>query len=852
MTDAGFPMMAHIHAPVVYALNGSIKTKYSPVSPVYPTITAKVIPVVNGKIQSIYGLISPFTNELIAAGVDASLHSTIPLEVEASIVSGEAVLKIRTPNEIERSGSESEILHLSMKPFTIKKDILTVSPFCGTASMKFISSGAPRHPIDIPIGQSLGLYGRLQIESDAKFGDLMSYLNKIGKHSPLSFVHMAVIPSSVRDSTMRLVYHPTKSQTKEFTIAIRLTTKGFKPRFSAGPINAHSLRHLSSVHNVLSQLTSSPSSAVSVVEVTASRTGPSVSKSVKAVLVAGKTSTGQFVMTSGAIGYQSTTGATYGIQYEGTVQLPELTHRWLLEEVINEPLKLVFDGKLTIGKEIVGQKMEFVLNTILEKTESLKASILESLECSMCLKEQQKGRKLSPMCNALRHQAASLNKVELTLTTPPSIATSSYVSIIGDIIRSLVIRSNVDISPVRVVSTPVGVNSVKVVLEADRVSELAQGLVITPATAFKVNNIRLYGLTTGILPLSILDGLTYTVPRKLTGNLIPSTCRVEPGLITTFDNKTLDFALNDCEHVLLMDKSKKLPVAVTARTVPEQRKLVRIVSGVTEISMIPVAIGMEIRINNVLVPVAPGSTVIRETVSVRSKKPMIAAVVKRFKDNTYMVTVPAQSLTVLTDGISIEIVAPHFLKSRTVGLCGDMNGEATADLKTPQMCVMRSKLAAFSYVLNKSGSRSSAFSQCSGVPAPLLKELEEESMTCAMETIVPTNVIGLYNKLDTLIKPTGMTHLVSKPSPLQTCISKQMVKFCSGSELNPTRQTLSNPLSIKPLSVEFVCLPSTTMQVQSFERRAWAGESLFMELGQLPTFFRRVEFEPVICSLPSL
>merc|ERR1712212_1193679 len=279
---------------------------------------------------------------------------------------------------------------------------------------------------------------------------------------------------------------------------------------------------------------------------------------------------------------------------------------------------------------------------------------------------------------------------------------------------------------------------------------------------------------------------------------------------------------------------------------------VKILSGVTEITMIPVSIGMEVRINNVLVNVAPGSTVTKETVSVKSKTPMVAAVVKRFKDNTYMVTVPSQSLTVLTDGYSIEIVAPTFLKSRTVGLCGDMNGETSGDLKTPQMCVMETKLAAFSYVLNKSGSQSSAFSQCQGLPAPLIKELETESMTCAMETIVPTQAMKIYNKISALIKPTGMGHLVSKPTPLQTCISKQMVKFCSDQFVTKSHPVSSNPLAIRPLSVEYVCLPSPSMQAQSFERKAWAGEPLSMELGHLPTIFSRIEFEPVICSMPSL
>merc|ERR1712058_189905 len=87
---------------------------------------------------------------------------------------------------------------------------------------------------------------------------------------------------------------------------------------------------------------------------------------------------------------------------------------------------------------------------------------------------------------------------------------------------------------------------------------------------------------------------------------------------------------------------------------------------------------------------------------------------KRFEDNDVSVYIPEQGLKVLSDGSRIEVVAPMLLKSRSVGLCGDMNGERFADLKTPGMCVMRPHLAAITYMLNKSGSQS-GFEHCSGL-----------------------------------------------------------------------------------------------------------------------------------------
>merc|ERR1712029_1046756 len=140
------------------------------------------------------------------------------------------------------------------------------------------------------------------------------------------------------------------------------------------------------------------------------------------------------------------------------------------------------------------------------------------------------------------------------------------------------------------------------------------------------------------------------------------------------------------------------------------------------------------------------------------------------------VHVPEQGLKVLTNGSMVEVVAPQLLKSRTVGLCGDMNGEPSADLKTPGMCVLRPRLAALSFMLNKSGAKP-GFVRCSGLPAALKEEFIRESTRCPREIIIPTPVSELYERISLLVNPTGMMYIVEK-QPTKLCISKQMVKTC--------------------------------------------------------------------------
>merc|ERR1712098_799618 len=124
----------------------------------------------------------------------------------------------------------------------------------------------------------------------------------------------------------------------------------------------------------------------------------------------------------------------------------------------------------------------------------------------------------------------------------------------------------------------------------------------------------------------------------------------------------------------------------------------------------------------------------------------ILVIVQHFQDGVVSVHVPEQGLKVLSNGSRIEVVAPQVLKSRTVGLCGDMNGERTADLKTPRMCVMRPRLAALSFMLNKSGS-ASGFERCSGLPTAIREEFERETTKCPHEVIIPTPVSKLYEHI---------------------------------------------------------------------------------------------------------
>merc|ERR1712029_575165 len=235
---------------------------------------------------------------------------------------------------------------------------------------------------------------------------------------------------------------------------------------------------------------------------------------------------------------------------------------------------------------------------------------------------------------------------------PKTWAKSTFLNLLEGVSKALLLGN---IESERIISGTEGV--VIAEARADRISQVVTLVkVITPTREFVMKNLRLMGLTRFVLPRTPIE----VAALKLTGDRIPSTCRVEPSYVRTFDNMTVEYPINDCEHVLLLDGSKHIPVTVTTRTVESKKKIVKILAGITEVQIIPVAGSMKVLVNGqpITLP-AIGEQLIKKT-----PQGKILLIVQHFEDNVVFVHVPEQGLKVLTNGSMVEVVAPQLLKSR--------------------------------------------------------------------------------------------------------------------------------------------------------------------------------------------
>merc|ERR1712168_1764102 len=63
--------------------------------------------------------------------------------------------------------------------------------------------------------------------------------------------------------------------------------------------------------------------------------------------------------------------------------------------------------------------------------------------------------------------------------------------------------------------------------------------------------------------------------------------------------------------------------------------------------------------------------------------------VTSFEDGVYAIVSKKYGVHVLADGKRMEVKSyQHILRNRVTGLCGDLNGEKTADLKSAKKCMM--------------------------------------------------------------------------------------------------------------------------------------------------------------------
>ena len=324
----------------------------------------------------------------------------------------------------------------------------------------------------------------------------------------------------------------------------------------------------------------------------------------------------------------------YKASFESKIVRPVVNNRWNTKQLLEDEIKMTVEGKIKYGRK--DNQKEVTFKSVLEKSEEQKESIRKSPEFQRCSEHEQQNKILTTTCMKVRHQSASMDKVSLTVELPKELRQCTAVVRLEQAIKAYFL-GQVSVHQDSSVSSP---KELKIVLDISRAGDEAQLKVEHAGQKWSVKDIRLPECFKGVVPLSVRNPIEYRLIQKLTRNQEPASCRVEPTYVSTFDNKTFHYEMNDCQHLLFKDCSGRIPVAVLAKSESSQStKTVEILAGLSKVVLIPKSSsrpeGMKIKLkvqeSEEEVELTQGQ--IRQVMCPESGKVMIE--MKRFSDNVY-------------------------------------------------------------------------------------------------------------------------------------------------------------------------------------------------------------------------
>jgi len=415
----------------------------------------------------------------------------------------------------------------------------------------------------------------------------------------------------------------------------------------------------------------------------------------------------------------------YEIKMTSAAEIPRVNILRNKERLLQHALEVILNGQVEFGR-VSEAKEVITMKTLMVKTEQQKETVRRSPEFLRCTQEEQLERPLAEVCELVRHQAASVDEVRTEMIIPAFLHRLPIVNLIvpnvATVVKTLFIGQVIE-TPINYVSP----TAVKIITKVNRIGDEAQLIIEYNGRRYEVRNIRLPTLLKGVFPISLRTPFLFVGLNRLTQ--LPATCHVAPTHIRTFDHKMYNYELNNCFHLLFGDITQKLPVAVMARNLQRVSKEVKILAGVAEVLMTPIsATNLKIQLNlnghPQVVEVLPGE------VKVIRHNGLEILHVKRFEDNVYAVHAVQEHVMVMFCGKHVQIFGNPLLRARSCGLCGDLNAETTADLKTPERCIMsHPRFAAYSYMIQDS---------CQGIPSQDLAKYQQEKTKCVKQEIIPT------------------------------------------------------------------------------------------------------------------
>ncbi len=512
------------------------------------------------------------------------------------------------------------------------------------------------------------------------------------------------------------------------------------------------------------------------------------------------------------------------VSAQGQIRRPG--QKWDQEEILKSDItsRITIDGEYGFR----GEESKTIRSSIVAyRSDKMAQFVSESREYKKCIEDNKENLRLTESCKRVNHLASSLDKVHAKLSLPKEIAEHRLVELASDATKLYFLPYLTQKHLEREESG----SEVEYEIEAE-VDGHGKYLSVRVEGNGEEVHAKQFPIrfdTKELLPICTKKTLVHRIAQKLTGFSMPSSCNVEPSYIKTFDGKYYDYAVNNCEHVVFAEESTRPRVVVTTQNTQQKQIVKLIVDGEKYEVEIPKqtrhsrGAKAAIKIN--------GEEKEEKSLQKEQEKEIKETYVTKFEDGVYSIYSAKYGVEVLADGERMKVKTNHLVfRNKATGLCGDLNGEKSSELKTGRQCVLsESRLTGFRFMLEDG--------KCQGVPQKEESQITKEERRCVKEEMEPTKVYEYFGKHLTQQQQRQSSaerlHMVEAYGN-KICFSKEMIRVCQN----------AYPKEVKGEQVEFVCM--TGPEARVMERRVLAGDRC-QELNNLPTEFSQTVYVPTHC-----
>merc|ERR1711889_18761 len=636
-----------------------------------------------------------------------------------------------------------------------------------------------------------------KVETEQPFADIAEILRQLSHHSPLTLLTLPFPLHTVKDHSIQLMYNPTNSNTKD--ISLLLSAGHGRKQSSSGPV----LMSESPVTDVkkymelaLNKMTG-PSQAVALnIEARLRRDNRVVAMNMIAQITAAKNDENNLM------------------KMIMLVKMPLADKAYIAD----------IDANRIVKRPINRWDREAML------AEEMKAHVKSSEAWRMCEADNAKGLRLSESCMRARTLASSLDVIKADLSLPRPVSRHPYMITLATAVKAYLLP-HLSVEDSSYNSPSQTQDNYQIVTMIAPYGMSLSLDVAAEGSKTVLSNIRLISSMKYVLPIVMKESISSRVVKMLTKSRLPSKCSIEGNRVATFDKLIYDYTLNDCEHVIFRDCTESPKVMVSVKKTTSQHIVKAVIDGNKyELEMIKGSRGArtnpgQVKVNGQVKQASPrvqGEPIMFEDASNQ---------ISLYEDGVYEIFSMRHGLTIRADSESAEVKAFHGrLRNLACGLCGDLNDEKTACVKSGQQCVMSSpRLAAYSYMVEDG--------QCAGIPAQEKAVLQKETKECVRKEVLPSQVLDIFRNRQISVKrgQTPMKHMDMEHGQ-KICISMKQVQMC------PSTVT---PAQIESIEMPFFCV-ARDQEGRSLQKLAQSGEKI-IEAPRFPIAFTSIVQVPRRC-----